>query len=205
MQSSQEIEKYLSDFQAFENNGAAHDPAWLKTFRHAAIGKFSELGFPTVKQEDWRFTNILPLTRTHFRRAAGTSLPGVRLEEINKHIVDGCSRSVLVFINGHFNKSLSNISSLPKEIVAGGLADSLEKYCDLIRRHLGKHLPLQRHPFAALNSAFIHDGAFVYVPEGTNVESSIQLLFVSFAQGDSHAVSYPRNLVIADEKASATF
>ncbi len=205
MQSSQEIEKYLSDFRAFENNGAAHDPAWLKTFRHAAIGKFSELGFPTVKQEDWRFTNILPLTRTHFRRAPVAGLLSVRLEQINKHIVDGCSKSVLVFINGHFNKGLSNISVLPKEIVIGGLADSVDVHGDLIRQHLGKHLPLQSHPFAALNSAFIHDGAFVFVPEGTNVESSIQLLFVSFAQGDSHAVSYPRNLVIADKKASATF
>ena len=80
MQSSQEIEKYLSDFQAFENNGASYDPAWLKTLRLAAIGKFSELGFPTVKQEDWRFTNILPLTRSHFRRTvvqlAGRSVGG---------------------------------------------------------------------------------------------------------------------------------
>ena len=70
-------------------------------------------------------------------------------------------------------------SVLPKELLAGGLADSLEKYGDIIRRHLGKHLPLQSHPFAALNSAFIHDGAFVYMPERTKAEAPIQLLYVS--------------------------
>ncbi len=205
MQSSQEIEKYLSDFHAFENNGAAHDPAWLKSLRLAAIGKFSELGFPTVKQEDWRFTNILPLTRSHFRRSPAAGLPGIRPEEINKHIVDGCRESVLVFINGHFNKGLSNISALPAGVAAGSLAESFEAYGDVVRQHLGKHLPLQSHPFAALNSAFVHDGAFVYVPEGIAVTPSIQLLFVSVGHGDKHAVAYPRNLIIADKKASATF
>ena len=205
MQSSKEIEKYLSDFHAFENNGASHDPAWLTNLRHAAIGKFSELGFPTIKHEDWRFTNILPLTRSRFRRAPIAGLPSVRLEEINKHIVEGCSKSVLVFVNGHFNKELSNISSLSKGIVAGGLAESFEVHGDLVQRHLGKHLSLQSHPFAALNSAFIHDGAFVYVPEGMDVKSSIQLLFVSAGQGDQHAVAYPRNLIIADKNTSATF
>jgi Fe-S cluster assembly protein SufD len=205
MQSSKEIEKYLSDFQAFENNGASHDPAWLKNLRAAAIGKFSELGFPTVKLEDWRFTNILPLTRSHFRRASVAGLPDVRMEEIGKHVVDGCSKSVLVFIDGHFNKSLSNVSSLSKDIVAGGLAESFEVHGELVQRHLGKHLPLQSHPFAALNSAFIHDGAFVYVPEGISSPSPIQLLFVSTAHNDGHAVAYPRNLIIVDKKASATF
>ena len=205
MQTSQEIEKYLSDFRAFENNGASHDPVWLKNFRVAAIGKFSELGFPTIKQEDWRFTNILPLTRSHFRRVPAVGLPAVRMEEVNKHIVDGCAKSVLVFINGHFNKGLSNISALPKEIVAGGLADSLEVHGDLVRRHLGKHLPLQSYPFAALNTAFIHDGAFVYVPAGMHATSPIQLLFISTAPGDDHAVAYPRNLILAGEKSSATF
>ncbi len=205
MQSSQEIEKYLSDFQAFENNGAAHDPAWLKTLRLAAIGKFSELGFPTVRQEDWRFTNILPLTRTQFQRAPAAGMPDVRLDETTRHIVDGCSKSVLVFINGHFNKGLSNVSALPIGVVAGSLAESLGSNAEVVRQHLGKHLPLQSHPFAALNSAFIHDGAFFYVPEGILVKPSIQLLFVSFAQGDTHPVSYPRNLIIVDERASATF
>jgi len=205
MQSSQEIEKYVSDFHAFENNGAGHDPAWLKSVRLAAIGKFTELGFPTVKQEDWRFTNILPLTRTSFRRASKIASAHVNPDELKKYIVEGSSKSLLVFVNGHYSRDLSNVAALPKEIVAGGLADSLASHDDLVRRHLGKHIPLQSHPFAALNTAFTHDGAFVYIPEGINAASPIQLLFVSAAHGDGHAVAYPRNLVIVEKKASATF
>ncbi|MGA9407178.1 MAG: Fe-S cluster assembly protein SufD [Bacteroidota bacterium] len=204
MQSSQEIEKYLTDFHAFENNGASHDPSWLKSVRLSGIGKFSELGFPTVKQEDWRFTNILPLTKFSFQHASKIHLPKVSHSDIKKHIIQESSKSVLVFINGHYSKDFSNVSALPKEIVAGSLAESVQVHGDLIRGYLGKHLPLQRHPFAALNTAFIHDGAFVYVPEESNAASPIQLLFVSLPQRDSLVASYPRNLVIAEKKSAAT-
>ncbi len=205
MQSSKEIEKYLTDFRAFENNGAAQAPAWLKELRADAIGKFSELGFPTTKLEDWRFTNILPLTKVPFSHASKKDLPEVRPTDIGKFIIGGASTSLLVFVNGYFSNKLSNLSSIPKEVAAGNLAELVGAYGEQIRHHLGKHLSLQSHPFAALNTAFIHDGAFVYVPKDCKVASPIQLLFISVATKDGSAVSYPRNLIIVGEKASATF
>lgn len=203
MQSAKEIEKYLTDFHAFENNGAAEAPAWLKDLRTGAIGKFSELGFPTIKQEDWRFTNILPLTKVPFRHASKKELPEVRPTDIGKFIIGGTSTSFLVFVNGYFSNKLSNLSSLPKEVVAGSLAESLGVYGERIRHRLGRHLPLHNHPFAALNTAFIDDGAFIYIPEGCKVVPPIQLLFLSVPTKED--VSYPRNMIIVGEKASATF
>jgi Fe-S cluster assembly protein SufD len=203
MQSAKEIEKYLTDFHAFENNGAAQAPAWLRELRAGAIGTFSELGFPTIKQEDWRFTNILPLTKVPFRHASKKDLPEVRPADIGKFIIGGASTSLLVFVNGYFSNKLSNLSSLPKDVVAGSLAESVEVYGEQIRHHLNRHLPLQSHPFAALNTAFIHDGAFIYIPKGCKVASPIQLLFISVTTKED--VSYPRNLIIVGEKASATF
>ena len=205
MQTSQEIQRYLSDFLSFDHNGAGHDPEWLKPIRHAAIGKFSELGFPTIHQEDWRFTNILPLTKTHFRHALRSSLPNVSRRKIDRHILPECSKSILVFINGHFSKELSDTSGLPKEVIAGGLADSFSTHDAIVQRYLGKHFPIQGHPFAALNTAFIHDGAFVYVHEGANAGAPIQLLFLSVSQDPDHSVAYPRNLIIAGPRSTATF
>ncbi|MGA7161960.1 MAG: Fe-S cluster assembly protein SufD [Bacteroidota bacterium] len=204
MQSSKEIERYLSDFYAFENNGASHDPSWLKSFRHSGLERFSELGFPTIKQEDWRFTNILPLTKNSFYHAPEKQTPKVNRSEVKKHIIQESSKSVLVFINGHYNKDLSDVSGLPKEIVAGSLGEYFTAHGDLIRRYLGKHLLLHNHPFAALNTAFIDDGAFVYIPERIKSTSPIQLLFLSRAQGNRLVASYPRNLVIAEKGSSAT-
>ena len=193
-QPAKEIEKYLTDFHAFENNGAAEAPAWLKELRTGGIGKFTELGFPTTKQEDWRFTNILPLTKVPFRHASKKDLPEVRPTDIGKFIIGGASASLLVFVNGYISNTLSNLSSLPKEVVAGSLAESVGIYGEQIRHHLSRHLPLQSHPFAALNTAFIHDGAFIHIPEGCKVASPIQLLFISVATKED--VSYQRNLII---------
>src|SRR5450759_2894706 len=205
MQSREEIENYLKDFHAFESNGAAQAPTWLKELRASAIEKFSELGFPTTKQEDWRFTNILPLTKVPFRSVSKKDLPEVRTDDIRKFIIGGASSSLLVFINGYFSNKLSDISSLPDEVVAGSLAEATGIYGEQIQHHLSRHLPLQSHPFAALNTAFIHDGAFVYIPNDCKVASPIQLLFISVSTKEGNAVSYPRNLIIVGEKASATF
>ena len=204
MQSSKEIEKYLSDFQAFESNGASHDPSWLKSFRLSGIEKFSELGFPTIKQEDWRFTNILPLTKIPFHHATEKKAPKAKPSDVKRLVMQESSKSILVFVNGHYDNNLSDISGLPKEIVAGSLRGHFTVHSDLIRKYLGKHLSMHNHPFAALNTAFIDDGAFVYVPEGTRVASPIQLLFLSLTDGDKQLASYPRNLVIAEKGSSAT-
>lgn len=205
MQVSKEVENYVKDFRSFENNGASGAPAWLKELRSNAIGKFSELGFPTVKQEDWRFTNILPLTKISFGHTTEKELPNIRYSDIAKFVVEKSSKSLFVFIDGYFNKDLSNLSALPKEVVAGNLSQSVAANGEFIKKHLGKHLSLQSHPFAALNSAFVHDGAFVHLPQGIAAGQPIQLLFISSSPKNAHVVSYPRNLLIVDERASATF
>jgi len=205
MQLTKEIENYLTDQSAFENNGASTAPLWLKDLRSDAIRKFSEMGFPTVKHEDWRFTNILPLTKIQFQRSSKQERSDIHRDDLSKFIVGGASKTVLVFVNGHFDESLSDLSGLPKEISAGSLAAFVTLRSEFVRQHLNRDLPIQLHPFAALNAAFIHDGAFVHVPDGINVAAPIQLLFISSSQDDRRSVSYPRNLIVVGQKASVTF
>src|SRR5207249_8799355 len=56
-------EPYVRDFQAFASNGAAGAPPWLREIREGAIARFTALGFPTMKQEAWRFTSVAPIDR----------------------------------------------------------------------------------------------------------------------------------------------
>ena len=205
MQQSKEIENYLADQRAFANNGASNAPVWLKDLRSRGIEKFSELGFPTIKHEDWRFTNILPLTKIPFQHAAESAGSAVRRDEISKYIFAPSSTSLLVFINGHFEAKLSDLSGLPEDVVSGSLASYMASRGEFIREHLNRDLPLQQHPFAALNTGFIHDGAFVHIPKGRKVAVPIQMLFVSTTRKENSQVSYPRNLLVVAENASATF
>jgi len=204
MQLGDDVQRYLADQSAFENNGASKSPAWLKDIRSAARGKFTQTGFPTIKHEDWRFTNISPITKTSFHRVAENDSKSVARTDLAKFIIPEASKSVLVFVNGHFRKDLSDMSALPKSVSAGSLAEFAHLEEKVVRDRLNKEIPLNILPFAALNGAFLYDGAFVHVPEKIKTPSPIQLLYLSTEDKDRRPVAYPRNLLLVDRGASAT-
>src|SRR6185312_3432806 len=112
----------------------------------------------------------------------------------------GCA---LVFVNGHFARELSNIGKLPVGVQVSSVADELSSSADGIKAHLGQYLNFQRDAFAALNTAFAEDGAYVYIPRGVVVEQPIYVLYMSVA-GKEPAMEHPRNLIVAEENAQAT-
>jgi len=70
IQPAEAVQRYVAQFEAFAANGAGAAPAWLRERRAAAVARFAELGFPTTRQEDWRFTSVAPLVDTAFVPAA---------------------------------------------------------------------------------------------------------------------------------------
>ncbi len=189
----QEQSTYSQDFAAAA--AAAPDGA-LGPLRQEAFDRFTELGFPTSRDEDWRFTSVAPIARTAFRLAArGGRAPGGigvpswwRLDE---------SWPTLVFVNGWFSERLSNVSAAPRGVRAESLAGLSDGQPDALRRHLARHAPHSTDAFVALNTAFLADGAHVRSAEGTKVEQPLHLVFLS-APGREPTVSHPRVLVVAE-------
>src|SRR5438132_846940 len=81
-------EPYVRDFQAFASNGAAGAPPWLREIREGAIARFTALGFPTMKQEAWRFTSVAPIAETHFT-LPGSRRPQLALRDVAALSADG--------------------------------------------------------------------------------------------------------------------
>jgi Fe-S cluster assembly protein SufD len=190
------IQWYLSSFEAFERglNGESNLP--IHVLRKAAMARFVELGFPTAKNEEWRFTNIAPIAKTQFKPTTLPSVGGVTREAIEKFTFGGMKCNRLVFLNGHFVDELSSIAILPKGAIVASLAMAVKRGGDLLYKHLGKHVKGDENGFTALNVGFMQDGAFVYISDGVAVEEPIHLLFVSTG-GESSFVTTPRNLIIA--------
>ena len=190
------IEWYLSSFEAFERglNGKSKLPVHL--LRKAAIARFAEMGFPTTRNEDWRFTNITPIVRTEFKPAVRLSNQKVSLKDIERFMLGECHR--LVFLNGHFAPELSSTAGLPSLVKATSLASLFALDGTLLYRHLGKYVRGDENGFTALNTSFIQDGAYVHVPDNIILEEPLHLLFVSVG-GDVSFVSSPRNLIIAGD------
>ena len=196
-------ERYLADFRAFARNGAAGAPGWLKEMREAAIARFAELGFPSMKQEEWRFTSTAPIAEAAFALSHGSGGGAITSGQAAALHGTGARSARVVFVDGAFAPRLSAVGALPSGVYAGSLAAALKTTPDLARAHLAHYAPYQANPFAALNTAFLADGAFVHVPAGVELDAPIELVFVASAGGDP-AVSHPRSLVVVEPGAKAT-
>ncbi|MGZ4876488.1 MAG: Fe-S cluster assembly protein SufD, partial [Candidatus Angelobacter sp.] len=161
--------------------------------------RFSETGFPTTHDEDWRFTNVAAVANTAFELAGPETVGREQLETF------GASQFAchLVFVNGLFSKEFSTIAPFAKGVKVGSLAAHLKNDPAGLEPHLGRYLNTQRDPFAALNTAFIDDGAFVYVPRGVVVEAPICVLYVT-VPGTTPTMNQPRNLIVAEEDSQVT-
>ncbi|HEV3258744.1 MAG TPA: Fe-S cluster assembly protein SufD [Gemmataceae bacterium] len=194
---------YLSRFERFEK-GQDHDRPWLRHLRSAAIDRFAELGFPTPRDEEWRFTNVAPITRVAFQPAAAVGLSGQAVQALQRLSFDtGTASTRIVFVNGHFAPALSALRPSANGVTVDSLAGVLKTHSKWVEPHLARYAGYEDHPFRALNTAFLRDGAFVSIPKGKVVEEPVHLVFVSTTRGEP-TVSYPRNLIVAGPGSRAT-
>ena len=185
----------LLDRQSFEAGVDRQGPE-VADLRRRGRARFEEVGIPTTRQEDWRFTNLAPISRQTFRQVDDASSQ-LTAEQLQPFKIPECLD--LVFVNGRFDAELSETDEFPEGVVVGSLAQALDEHAELVLPHLGRHADLD-HPFVALNSAQLDDGAFIYVPRGVKVERTLHLLFINTA-GDTPVATYPRNLFVVDESA----
>jgi Fe-S cluster assembly protein SufD len=195
--SEKNIQWYLSKFQDFERNLNGEKSTPLHSLRRKAIGSFAEMGFPTNRHEEWRFTNILPITKTEFHPVLNRGKFPVSREDIKPYVVDDSIPSVVV--NGIFSEELSELGPLPDNIVAGGLFNFLKKDRDLVQQHIARLVKGDENGFTALNTAFMQDGAFIFVRKGTALDRPIQIIYAAAAQNNEQ-VFQPRNLVISEDE-----
>ena len=207
------IEVYREDFES-----QPAGPDWLQTLRKQGMTRFQALGFPTTKNEDWHFTSVAPIAERTFRlasRGSATAASGVAdRRESSRRRDDGASSlgvtradldkfnfgengwHTIVFVNGAFSEDLSSKAGLGNGVRVSSLAGAIKSGTVSIERHLGKIAAFDNHAFTALNTAFIHDGAFIELQANAVVDLPIHLLFVT-AQENALAVSSPRVLVLA--------
>lgn len=193
------LNSYLEAFNEIQQR-ASHQPTWLQSLRQEAFARFCEVGFPTTKDEAWRFTNLAPISRETF------SLPeagGIHLaaEDLQSFVLPGAVCR-LVFVNGRFESRLSDRSQLPAGVEANSLATEVARNMEALESHLGRYLDTQRDPFCSLNTAFFEDGAYVHIARGTILEAPIHLLFVS-TESNTPQMVHPRNLLIGAPNSQA--
>ena len=185
----------------FKESLTQNQPEWLKSLRREAFEYFTENGFPTPQNEEWKYTNV--------REAGGEqwSVDGGQLEEtapnaqIAPFVFDESKKSVVVFTNGKFDKNLSNLEALKDaSVLSFSEAADDERFASIFKTKLGSLVEFDKNGFTALNTAFIGEGAFLFIPKDAKIEAPIQLLFLT----DDGKAAFPRVLIVAEAFAEAT-
>jgi Fe-S cluster assembly protein SufD len=186
---------YRQRFERFQHE--IQQPGWLTSLRQAGMTSFAEQGFPTLEHEDWRYTNIAPITRLPFKPVLADAGEGTAVETLGRAAFAGISGCRLVFVDGHYSATLSSLKPLPAGVKVANLAAALADGFPGVKEHLGQYAQVRGNAFAALNQAFFLDGGFIHVPAGVEVAEPIQLIFISLAR-QTGAVTHPRNLIMAE-------
>ncbi|MBI4418568.1 MAG: Fe-S cluster assembly protein SufD [Ignavibacteriales bacterium] len=193
-------EWYQSAFETLEKSLNGEAQSELHAIRKKALTRFTELGFPTTRHEEWRFTNVAPVSGTPFNPVPAGRISVISMSEMRKHLLPDAHN--LVFIDGHFVPSLSNIDRLPEGVIVCSLAEASRQYSALLQDQFARYAPGDENPFVALNTAFALDGAFVHVPDGIRIMNPVHVLFA--ASGEHHALIPPRNLFLVGRNAQVS-
>jgi Fe-S cluster assembly protein SufD len=161
---------------------------WLGAEREAALQRFAESGFPTPREEDWKYTDLRALARQPFALAAS---PELAISALHAHGLPGLECHRLVFVNGRYAPALSDIGPLPDGTRLGPLSAPLARPDDALRAQFNATINGSRTPVTDLNTAFAADGLHLELADGVALERPLYLLFIATGTGMVHL----RNLV----------
>jgi Fe-S cluster assembly protein SufD len=190
--------QYVEHYQRIADILPGQNLPWLSALRQLALGSFAATGFPSPRDEEWKYTNVSALERKLFQPLLPTAA-----EEVNAALVEThklADTYCLVLVNGCFDANLSNIANLPDSITATGLSDALQRFPDKVKVLLNSATAQESHGFIAFNTAYFSDGGFIQIPAASILPKPIQILHIST---QAEALANTRNLIGLGDNAEA--
>jgi len=191
----------LKNFEEFEKklNGEKQLP--IKDFREKSIKHLSNLDLPTIKNEEWKYTNVAFLNKEIFKVAP--TKPDISAEHIDKFLFDKLEHSLITFVNGIYDSNLSKLLDIPSGVEILSLSEAIKSNNSNLSKLLGSFLDDTNNFFTTLNSSFINDGALIFVPDGKIIEEPIHLIFYQNSVSGKSLIQ-PRNLFVIGKNSQVT-
>ena len=197
-------DKYVSDHAQFAASPGVNGPAWLGRLRTNGLAAFKQAGFPTATRgnEQWKYTNVGPIARAAFDLPTTEAAQAASLADVKAVAPWDDAWTRLVFVDGLYSASLS-LAPADGVTQVASISDVLSLDGVQVERHLGRYASLDQDGFAAVNTAFTGDGAFVNIPDDSAAAAPVHLVFVSTG-GPTATVSHPRVLVLVGRHSRLT-
>lgn len=194
-------ENYIDQFDQLRDRLPGNSIDWLNSQRAKSLARFGRVGFPTLRDEDWKYTPIQPITSKAFLVEAGQGDEGQEVD-ISSFIIEGLKSYRLVFVDGVFDPVLSNLRELAMNGLDGGLriesfASVLDRTPAYVEPLLGSVIQDNGHGFTALNNAMYRDGVVITFVSGVKTELPIEIIHLGRTQ---LSMSQPRNLIVCEHQ-----
>ena len=182
---------------AFENQPNVDTTTDFHKVRATAMQQFEKVGFPTRKDEDWKYTSLKNFIKTDYTLFPEIQKEEVDLSKIRKFLLKGIDSYKIVFINGIFNSFLSETTHDGMDICLLSAAIEKTKY-KIHFEHYFNSIASKEEGLTALNTAFTTGGAYIHIKKNILLDKPIQIYYFTTDTGDN-VMLQPRNLVIVDE------
>jgi len=193
---------YVSVSENFEAKLNGKDNSFLKDLRQDALNQLSVTDFPTLKTEEWKYTNLNKILSTEFLHASSVEKFELTKKDIDKFAEKDFDHHLLVFVNGIYIEELSEVHDLPKNAFIGSLSEGIKFKNEIVKNHLGK-LIKDKTAFDHLNDSYIIDGYFIVIPDGVILDKPIQILNLS---GHPNELTFntPRNIILVGKNSQVS-
>ncbi len=190
---------YSAEYEQIVDSLPGQSLTWLKALRSDAFNSFSDKGFPSLREEEWRYTNVAAIEKKLFSPQLEIGTNDIDKEWLTNYSLQDAYTVVLV--NGRISLEHSTLAGLPDNVCVLGMADALEKQSEWVEKYLAQAVSNNEHSFVAFNTAWFSDGLFVHIPAKQIVDKPIQLLHL-VTQADLLATT--RNILVVDEMAGVS-
>lgn len=192
-------DKLESSYIVFENELNGEADTQVHNMRRTAFRNFEKLGFPTKRNEEWKYTNLKPILKADYKLFPKTE-EDIEFRDVKKYFLNEIDSYKVVFINGVYSSWLSETTHQGYDVCTFG--NALRKYPEAIEGYFNKIAKQDGQAMVSLNTAFAKEGAFIRVPKNKMVDKPIQIIFFN-TSNDKEIMVQPRNLIILEEGARA--
>lgn len=189
----------LSSFIVFENQLNGQKKTDFHRLRQKALEVFEQKGFPTKKEEDWKYTNLRPITKYDYR-IFHPKEKNLDLNVARKFFLSETDTYRIVFVDGYYASWLSHTTHHQYDICT--FSALLNRFEDIAQEYIGR-LINYNDSITALNTAFAREGAYVYVPDNKVVDKPIEIIYFS-TDCEVPVLHQPRNLLVFGKNSRAT-
>jgi Fe-S cluster assembly protein SufD len=186
----------LEDYSAIKSTLPGQSIGWLNGLREDAFSRFSASGFPSPREEEWRYTNVSAIEKKRFHWP--DALSSVDQDALAALMLDDCWTVVLV--DGQFSQQHAQLDKLPDGVTVMSMAQALESHSAELEAYLAQAVKNDEHNFIAFNTAWFNDGLFIKVDAGVKLNKPLQIIHVVT---QAEALVCTRQVVVLEDSAQA--